>query len=73
MSVLTDLQEELIQVKTAISYLMQGGAEYTINTRNTQRSFKSADLPSLQIYRNELESKISTQSQTRGTRVQPGW
>jgi len=67
------LTTELTEVETAISYILKGGQEYTIQSGGGPRSTTNADLSLLYKRKETILSQISGLNRTRVTKMRPGW
>jgi len=68
-----ELEALLVQVSTAISNLLLGGASYTIDTGGSRRQFTSADLGELRSMRSALYQELKEIKGEAGLTLGAGW
>lgn len=66
MSQLTDLQDQLAEVKAAISKVLTGGQEYEFNDMQSQQKVERADLKDLYAMQRDLEYQIASLDRSGG-------
>lgn len=60
MATLSELTEQLTEVKTAISAVLTGGQEYTFNDGQVETAVKRGDLVQLYKMKKDLEFEIDS-------------
>jgi hypothetical protein len=72
---LIELQTELTEVKTAISFILKGGQSYTISSGagGSSRTVTMGNLAELNKMKSELEMRIANLQGRSAFKMRPGW
>jgi len=70
-----EIQTEIAEIETALSFIRTGGQSYTLTAGpgGTTRTVTNADYSMLVKHRNDLYSQLRTLEGKRAVRMRAGW